>query len=1185
MRKLLLLTGFLFFAWQMQAQAQKEATKKWNPGHYLYGANEATTNSLKWVWEKQIYSDNFAGIVLGFYWEDLEKVKSNYDFSDIEAELEKVRNLNAIHKTNKKIILAINTGYYNYKITDDNDKELDDSSVPPGPEYLRNDSEYEGGFMHTQKGKWLPKYWLDSIRDRVAALVEALGEAFDDEELIEVMLLRSESALGGNEDAFTSDRGCAFVEYCEKSLNSEGYTRQAFVEATDFVNRVAVKAWPNTNVMKYLNFISSDNERPRTNTDEYMQILADSLLSYGGGLGSPDMRPLFNNQKEERDKIIPSFKQYKLKKGQMPLLSAVSTEIYAGGFNNQSGNYWPADTIINYAINTLGLNYMLWLKNENQSTTITDVVNTLDSLRHANDSIQINTGIPSNIRRTESPTNCTASIDFNESGKDRVSLRCNDEQLIVKASSSETGELEYNWDSPSLSNVSTNDSVELLELGYYYVYITSISTGCVAKDSILVLDKSYPNLSLNTPNNITCISPEAELVGISTNGNAKRNYIWSGPNVSLNETDSNITVTQEGIYSLKVSFAFNNCSTSKTVFVSADTSAPQVPQIADQTLACNGGKVVLDGNTREEGVNYAWFDSNENNISTEATVSLNEAGAYLLKITASNGCSSSVIVNITQESEFELAPITQEGNLDCSPNGSVVNLFAETGFENYIWRDANNTVLQNGPSESIPVSEAGEYTVEVSNDNCTATQSIVVNANNDNLEVEINVSDIIKCNTPEVSLSASNNNYNSYKWVRVKEPELELPSTPSIMVSQGGNYTLTAESGACTASATVNVKANLGKPENVNAGTDKVLECNNNSKVILQGSTSTNNTMYSWSGPGIVTGGNTATPTVNQEGTYTLTVTKNYNGCSETDNVDVILNTIEANIQVNGQVFSGNGKITCTNSTLELSTFENFDNYLWVGTPNSVNQNQKNSRIITISKGGSYTITANSGRCSSQATKIVDVDKSQPNANAGNDQTIATFGNQTTTLTAAFENNVSYTWRAENGSTFGIIGNPNRRSITVDETGIYTVTVTKNSNGCSESDDAEVTQVLFNTSNDNPEIKTNALSKTGSNIENNNTITPVIKTNGLANQSDSFGNYNKLNIYPNPTSTTITIAFGENAPQTKITIMNALGQIVVKANAKEKESIEMDLSSLPKGVYQIVVSNQKHSKIMSLIKN
>ncbi len=105
--------------------------------------------------------------------------------------------------------------------------------------------------------------------------------------------------------------------------------------------------------------------------------------------------------------------------------------------------------------------------------------------------------------------------------------------------------------------------------------------------------------------------------------------------------------------------------------------------------------------------------------------------------------------------------------------------------------------------------------------------------------------------------------------------------TPSVNMT--GTYTLTVTApNGCTSTDNVLVTLDNALP-NAEAGEAKVLTCTVTS-VMLGGSSSTAGATYQWSGPGIVSGGTTLTPSVKMAGTYTLTVTAP-NGCTANDNV------------------------------------------------------------------------------------------------------------------------------------------------------------------------------------------------------------------------------------------------------------------------------------------------------------
>lgn len=88
-----------------------------------------------------------------------------------------------------------------------------------------------------------------------------------------------------------------------------------------------------------------------------------------------------------------------------------------------------------------------------------------------------------------------------------------------------------------------------------------------------------------------------------------------------------------------------------------------------------------------------------------------------------------------------------------------------------------------------------------------------------------------------------------------------------------------------------------------------VLPCSG-SPVTLNASSSTPGVLYSWTGPGIVTGGNSSQPDVNRPGLYTLTVTNPLNGCSQSFSVTLTLETVVPAFNIQTDICQGSTTFT-----------------------------------------------------------------------------------------------------------------------------------------------------------------------------------------------------------------------------------------------------------------------------------
>ena len=111
-----------------------------------------------------------------------------------------------------------------------------------------------------------------------------------------------------------------------------------------------------------------------------------------------------------------------------------------------------------------------------------------------------------------------------------------------------------------------------------------------------------------------------------------------------------------------------------------------------------------------------------------------------------------------------------------------------------------------------------------------------------------------------------------------------------------------------------------------------MIDCNN-ATITLNGAGSSTgpNIQYLWTGPGIVSGANTLTPTVNTEGNYTLTVTDTANGCTSSDQT-----TVTEDLDVPVASAGSDMSLDCNNAqvTLDGSSSSQGANYayLWSTT-------------------------------------------------------------------------------------------------------------------------------------------------------------------------------------------------------------------------------------------------------------
>jgi hypothetical protein len=285
-----------------------------------------------------------------------------------------------------------------------------------------------------------------------------------------------------------------------------------------------------------------------------------------------------------------------------------------------------------------------------------------------------------------------------------LALSCSIPSTTLTAS----GNGSYLW-----SNAASTAAITVTSAGTYTVTVTG-ANGCTSTAAVTTtMDNTAPTAGIT--NNTASSSLTCTIASISVTATGGVSYVWS----SGLGSDASALITSAGTYTVTVSGA-NGCTSSSAITISESTGLPSV-SIANNTgtavLNCNTTSISL---TASGGTSYSW----NNNMGTNATISVTQPGTYLVTVSAANGCQSSSSIVITQNIAVPTSGITNNtGSAELNCTYGSISLTA-TGGSSYAWSNGSGSV---GSNAQLTVTSPGTYTVIVSNaSGCSATSSIVI---------------------------------------------------------------------------------------------------------------------------------------------------------------------------------------------------------------------------------------------------------------------------------------------------------------------------------------------------------------------------------------------------------------------------------------------------------------------------
>lgn len=407
-----------------------------------------------------------------------------------------------------------------------------------------------------------------------------------------------------------------------------------------------------------------------------------------------------------------------------------------------------------------------------------------------------------------------------------------------------TNNIQGTW-SPAINNTQTTN----------YTF-TPAAGQCATTAQLNVAVNPNPTIS---GGNSLCANATLQLSG---SGTPNANNPWMSGSVNVANISGTGLVSGLNAGTSTITYTDNNgCSTTQNITVNAP------PTVTGNTVICPNSNSQLTGS----GVAASWTSSNPliASVSNSGLVSALSFGTSTITYTATTGCSTTILINVTTPT----APTFNAISAVCS-GGNIQLPTSSTNNIQGTWSPAvNNT-------------QTTTYTFTPTVGQCatTAQMSVTVNPN-----PTISGGNAL-CPGANVQLTGNGTAAANNAWTSSNPANATISNTGLVTGLQAGNTTVTyTNNNGCVATQVVTVNANPV----ANAGLDQTLCAGGNVTLTGTGTGGVAPYVITWNN-GVQNG----VPFIlNTTGTYTLTVTDN-NGCSSIDNVTLTTQSIDwANLQ------------------------------------------------------------------------------------------------------------------------------------------------------------------------------------------------------------------------------------------------------------------------------------------------
>ena len=647
---------------------------------------------------------------------------------------------------------------------------------------------------------------------------------------------------------------------------------------------------------------------------------------------------------------------------------------------------------------------------------------------------------------------------------DELTLDCNTLEVILDATSSSSGmgfSFEWRDQNGDLITDFTTLNPIVSEVGEYQLSILNNDNGCSAETIISVIGNfDEPNAPTTSVDALTCMA-SSSIFGLETS-NPNWTYSWSNTNgIIMGENQFQLEASMEDTYILTVTDQSNGCTSEFNFDLISSVNNPSLSFDGPTVLSCLESEITIIANSDATNPTYSWQTADGSILSsTDASmVQVNGSGTYEVTITDGlTGCIAIDQIEISSNSDAPVIEIQEPDNLTCDVDeilliSNVTNVGADIDF---IWSTDDGILSSPNGGGNISVSSPGTYTLTIINNEngCENTSSIIVEESVSTFLINIDMPDMLDCDISEIILNAEEvmGGNIEYLWTTIDGNIVDGADGLNPTVNQGGEYilTVTDANNGCSFSSSIIVGQDgdvplieLVQPDDLSCvATTQIIDATGSSEgldFLVQWTTLNGN---------IISGNNTLTPTVDQDGDYLLTITNVINNCEVTQLVSIDINETTPVIDfepIDDINCDSNGAVVIAANLLSMNTNVSYE---WTTNMGSI-VGENNLPSVQVDAEGQYilVITDLENGCSDTFTAEVVANMEVPDVSINSPEIIDCTNMQSTiTLDIPTSNqNLIFNWSTDDGA---FTGDADSSEIIATMEGNYSVTITDTQSNC-----------------------------------------------------------------------------------------------------------------------------------------